>query len=363
MPHYRVPFFEGLRAALAQKGIELDFVYGKPTGADAAKKDTATLPWARQVDLKVIHMGSSELVWHPVLGELGRYDLVITEQANRTLINYLLLFRQMMGRRFAFWGHGRNLQDDPASLKNRFKALYTNRCHWWFAYAEGVKQRLIQDGFPAERITAVQNSIDTNGLARDVAAVSPDRVQALRRELGFEDSARVGIYCGGMYEEKQIPLLLEAARKIKAAVPQFHLLAVGSGPEAHLFQEASSHLGWVHAVGPKFGVEKATHFALAELFLMPGLVGLGVLDSFVTGVPMITTRYPFHSPEIDYLHDGINGLITGISADEYARGVIDLLNDQPRLNTLRAGAKASAGRYTMEAMVANFAEGIERALL
>jgi len=97
---------------------------------------------------------------------------------------------------------------------------------------------------------------------------------------------------------------------------------------------------------------------------MPGLVGLVVVDSFALGVPMVTTDYPFHSPEIDYLKNDENGLIVncGQSAEVYAAAVARLLQDPARLERLRQGALASAPQYTIENMVANFAEGVVRAL-
>ena len=48
---------------------------------------------------------------------------------------------------------------------------------------------------------------------------------------------------------------------------------------------------------------------MSKLFLMPGLLGLAVLDAEVMGLPVVTTRYPWHSPEIAYLRDGETGVI------------------------------------------------------
>ena len=42
--------------------------------------------------------------------------------------------------------------------------------------------------------------------------------------------------------------------------------------------------------------------------LLPGAVGLGVLDSFAFDVPLVTVDLPYHGPEIDYVRDGENGV-------------------------------------------------------
>ena len=97
---------------------------------------------------------------------------------------------------------------------------------------------------------------------------------------------------------------------------------------------------------------------------MPGLVGLGVLDSFALGVPLITTAYPYHSPEIEYLRDGGNGIIVNDweSSDAYANAVVYLLqNDQEREFMASEGRK-TAEFYTIENMAENFTQGILAAL-
>ena len=71
-------------------------------------------------------------------------------------------------------------------------------------------------------------------------------------------------------------------------------------------------------------------------------------------------RIDFHSPEIDYLVDGQNGIRIAQSQDpgRYASVVSELLQDQDRLNLLRQGCRAAAKLYTNEEMVIRFADGI-----
>jgi glycosyltransferase involved in cell wall biosynthesis len=106
------------------------------------------------------------------------------------------------------------------------------------------------------------------------------------------------------------------------------------------------------------------YWAVSKVLLMPGLVGLVIVDSFALGVPIITTEYPYHSPEIDYLKNGVNGLMIecGESPAVYADAVARLLTSPDLLSALRRGALASAADHTIEAMASNFANGIKNAL-
>ena len=95
---------------------------------------------------------------------------------------------------------------------------------------------------------------------------------------------------------------------------------------------------------------------------MPGLVGLAIVDSFVTGTPIVTTDLPIHSPEIAYLINGVNGLMTSHNVKEYSDLVVSYFRDFNRLQELRTQCRATAERYTLDAMVNRFSDGIIRCL-
>jgi glycosyltransferase involved in cell wall biosynthesis len=142
-------------------------------------------------------------------------------------------------------------------------------------------------------------------------------------------------------------------------VPGFQLVIVGDGPQRELVQKAVDESGgWIHWLGAQTGRDKARVLSMSQLMLNPGMVGLSILDSLVAGVPMVTTAYPHHSPEIVYLHSGQNGLMTENNVDSFAAGVVHLLNHPEELDKLRAGCRASAEEYTIEKMADHFCNGI-----
>jgi glycosyltransferase involved in cell wall biosynthesis len=359
LTHYRQPFFEGLRKALAKEGVELSLLYGKSAEGQDKKKDEIDIEWATYIPTKAIKIGPLELFWQPALPYLANKDLVIVEQANKNLINYYLTLRsKLRGKKFAYWGHGLNRQTNPNDLRNRFKRLFINSPDWWFAYTSQVKGFIAAQGYPAARITAVENAIDTSELLKHKAAITPETLAEKRKSLNLGPESKVGLYVGGMYAEKRIDFLLEAVIEIKKLVPEFHLVAVGSGADAGKFEAAAAKHDWIHYAGPQFGEEKVKYFLLSDVFLMPGLVGLAVVDTFALETPLITTDYPFHSPEIGYLEHGVNGLIAENTLPSFIHAVTSTLNQPEELDRLRQGCRASYPKYTMEQMVENFKNGI-----
>jgi glycosyltransferase involved in cell wall biosynthesis len=97
---------------------------------------------------------------------------------------------------------------------------------------------------------------------------------------------------------------------------------------------------------------------MAQVFLNPGLVGLTILEAFAAGLPVVTADFRNHSPEIEYLVPGVNGVITAADRESYASAVVNLLDDDALRASLREGALATARSHSIEAMVENFHRGI-----
>jgi glycosyltransferase involved in cell wall biosynthesis len=292
-------------------------------------------------------------------------DLVLLQQQNNLLFNYQIqVKRRLLSQRIAFVGHGRNFQsNDTNGVAERFKRMWSRRADWWFAYTERCARIVERFGFPSERITVFNNAIDINGMQAERASITAQEITELRDRM-FGGSRNVGLYVGGLYPEKRTGFLLEAAAQVRSQISDFNLIVIGGGPDSGDVTAAAARSPWIHFLGPKFGREKALYAAASQVLLMPGLVGLGVLDSFAYRTPLITTDYPFHSPEVDYLKHDENGWMVRPYMDvrAYSDAIVALLQDDSLHARLVRGAEASAREFTIEAMVTRFAEGIMRAL-
>lgn len=350
--HYRVAFCEGLKRRLDAEGIDFDLYYGEVGQSTFLRQ----LSFGTTFKRKLLPGG---FIWQPVLGAVLKADLVVVEHSNKVAINYLLfLARYLGGPKLAFWGHGRNHQTDrPDSLQERVKTWMGRRGDWYFAYTWKVREELIAQGYDESRITDVQNAV-----VAPEAQVDPAEVDALRDELGLAPDSIVGLYCGRIYPKKRLDLLVEAARQVREAVPSFRLVIAGGGIDEGLAEDAAEAHDYVHFVGPVFGERKAAIFALSRFIAFPGLLGLGVVDAFHYGVPPIAAEFKFHSPEIAYLIDGQNGLMTEESAQGLARGMIRVCTDDELWRKLVSGCRESSKKITIEEMYTRFADGIISAL-
>jgi glycosyltransferase involved in cell wall biosynthesis len=246
LPDYRIPFYEALRSELDRRGVMLHLIHGQPDANEATKRDVGAISWGHSIQNRHIPVGTRSFVWQPWSALIRGSDLVIVEQASKLLLNYVLLAAQWMGGpKVAFWGHGRNLQQDASRPGEAVKRLVSRWPHWWFAYAEGTAEVVRRLPYPADRITVVQNAIDTTALQKARASVDSEVLAGLRRRWDVR-SQNVAIYAGGLYAEKRIRFLLESALALRRRVADFELFVLGGGPDQRLLEEAASKYSWIH---------------------------------------------------------------------------------------------------------------------
>jgi glycosyltransferase involved in cell wall biosynthesis len=352
---YRAGFYNKLRTRLEEEGIELQLLIGTGTPEEEKKMDQVTLDWAIQIPTR--YFFRNKLCWQPFGAYARDADLVIVMHENKIIYNLWLM---SFGRpkRLAFWGHGKNMQSsNPDGLKERFKRWTVNKVDWWFAYTEQSAELVTQAGFPRECTTVVENAIDTGEMTAFCKQVTSAVCQRKREELKLGDGP-IALYLGSLYKEKRLDFLLEAAYRIREKIPDFQLLVVGAGPDQGIIESAAAEHEWIHYLGPLQDKNKAVALVLADVMLNPGLVGLGILDSFASGTPMFTTDCGLHSPEISYMTPGKNGVITRDDVNDYADTVVSVLQQPDAIARLSNGALSSAPRYTVENMAERILNGI-----
>ncbi len=363
-PHYRIAFYNGLRDRLKDSGVKLRLLHGSSNNnKQYSSVFYAEMPWAEP--FTTFYFPSKKLppaaaTWHPVLTRVLKADLIIVEAASRHMVNYpLCLLRQLGGPCVAFWGHGwSHASRNPNGLSERAKEWMSRRGDWYFAYTSEVKRGLIERGFDPARISDVQNAVE----APPALQLSDGDRAALREAIPVGADDTIALFCGRMYAAKRLDFLLSAAERVRQEVPSFQLLLAGGGPDEAIAKEAGQRRGYVHFVGPLFGERKRELFAISDLVLMPGLVGLGVVDAFHHAVPPVATSYPYHSPEFAYIRQGENGVISDDAVEAFAEAIIGLARDETLRSKLTAGCKRSAAEISIDEMIRRFGNGILSAL-
>lgn len=360
LPQYRVRFFQDLISRGHERGVEINVFYGTTPPEWKGRNDTSSTPGFTRLNTRFWSVGRGRTVNLKDLGMINKFgsnDLVIVEQAVRNLETYLLLIRR---KPLAFWGHGRTFTKQVSQRQDSLKQWLTRCGSWFFAYTLEGAEAMASSGMPAEKITVVQNSIDTRTLADQIDALDSETLASFSKQHDLR--GRTALFLGGLDSSKRLAFLLEAARQASRADPDFRLLVAGSGDDQELVEEAVANNPSIRYLGPVFGTDKAMALASAQVIAMPGRVGLVAVDSFTSLTPIVTTSWQWHSVEFAYLQSGENAIITNDTVDDYARGLLEALQDEQRLASLRDGCKEGRDTYTLDAMVSNFLSGVMNAL-
>jgi len=361
---YRKEFFEQLYSSLLKDQIELTLLAGLPWKNEGHMDILNQLSFG--VRLKNIRLFKNVYWEWGVLSACQGADLIIFEQANAALHIYPLLMRWMGKKtKVAFYGHGAHLnKTTPHPLRDHWRRFWSSKVDWWFAYTQLSADIVARDGFDLKKITVVENAIDTNKLRMTYEALSEMDLIQLSEQLFSElnKNSKTSVFCARLTELKWIPFLLDALLKIKEKIPEFRMIIIGEGAGQRQVEKFSSKNRWCVYLGAKHGVDRVKYLALGDIWLNPGASGLAILDAFALSLPFITTDCKLHGPEIAYLEDNENGLITPTITELFAHKTVNLLNDKNKLKRMKEKARNAGKNYTIENMVKNFSDGIKSAL-
>ena len=218
------------------------------------------------------------------------------------------------------------------------------------AVSHAVKDHLVAQGMPADRIDVVYNGIDP---ARYRLTLTREEARAL---LKLDEKAVVFAVVGHLSIKKGHAVLLEAAARIVSRdTASHHYVFAGEGTERQNLESQARRLGLGEQVTMTgFRPDVMPIYAAADVIVSTSIAGEGLprvlLESGLLGRPVIGTRLS-GTPEI--IEEGVTGLIvpTGDIAD--LADAMRCLGGDPDLRR-RMGAAATARvscLFTIPAMV------------
>jgi glycosyltransferase involved in cell wall biosynthesis len=362
IPHYRVRFFEELYIQGKLQGLDIQVYAGTPP------VDLATSTAFPYQVLSVCHLGKviSGSYWMCGLEKaIAGSDIVVAPQELQCLtVPYLWAKRGQICKCWIWWGHGYNFQASlrhptQTHLKETIKRVMTRRADGVITYTARGAEYWRQQGLPENRVVPYYNTIDVEGLRKAGREISaPQRIE-LRRKLKLEGK-RILLFSGRLYAEKKVDFLLMAFALLKKSFPDVALLIIGDGDQRNKLEQSTKQLELqdVHFLGQVVDPKgTAAYFSLADLLVIPGLVGLAIVHGFAFGLPLITTDFPGHSPELDYLSED-NGIMTEADIFQYADAIGTLLSSPRKLDAMKRSAMAQGDALHLTYSVRRFADGI-----
>lgn len=157
----------------------------------------------------------------------------------------------------------------------------------YFAISAAIREVMVEDGIPADRITVVHSGVE--------ALPEPHATRAeIRARHGIPIDAVVIGNLAHLASHKGQPVLIDAFTRLAAERPALHLLIVGDGderPKLEAARDASEVGDRIHFAG--FQRDVAGYLGAFDVFTMPSLKeGLctSILDALRARLPVVASR-------------------------------------------------------------------------
>ena len=351
VPHYRVPVFAALNRV---PGIELWLAFGDERRKTALS--SVSVEGVRTIPLRNYFLGPrGRFVFQAGFlckVAMRKYDAVIAEFDLRNISNLMaFVLAKLQGVPFIWWGHGiGHSQWRWVADLRRFLVQLGSAV---IVYSKRGADALIQRGVDPEKVFVAANTIDISYPLK----LSTMASQTSRKHL---------LFVGRLVPDKRIDVLIKSFAKVADQFADTDFFIVGDGPERPRLERLSSSLGLddrCHFVGALYDEGAlSSYFLQALLFISAGPMGLAVVHSFAYGVPVVAHRYQAHSPEIEYLAHGVNGLLYDSDTPDEIAGLLKrVLLSESQLRQLSAGALRTAQSLTLDRMVQGFIDAIRYA--
>ena len=373
IPHYRVRFYELLEQK-RPRDWEFDVVFDTRE-AENPRLYLEPVQWREfpfsilDVRTHIMGGGTRGIIWQTFFWKARKYDAVITDNFVVHLTYMATHFWRLTGTRRAVWGHTRDRQtgENPGRIKRLtewFKRMIFPTYNFFFAYTQGEAQLGKAAGFPDQRIAVLNNTIDILEERAAFERVRNHR-EELRRMAAIPKDAKVLLYVGRLIADKRIDFLADTFRLLHASDPTWRLVIVGDGPKRGILQDLAQSLpdGAVTMHGAVSDRNRlAPIYAIADLFIITGAVGLAPLQACCYNLPAVSFELSINGPESEYLNSD-NGIVLPqtTTAKELAEQLPQVYTRFSSPET-REGIYQSIAHLTMENMVTRFIDGVNRML-
>lgn len=206
-----------------------------------------------------------------------------------------MLINRMKGIKTIVWSHGINLQRKKQIFKNRLYYIRQMLANALIIYnIEQIKYIKVS----REKVFVANNTLNFY----DFPNIKYTK-EELKEKYGFV-SQKILITISRMNtNNRKVEHLIELA---KIMDPTFTIIIIGPGISEKQVQEISKNIK-IRYLGIIYDQKIiCEYYKMADLFVMPGAIGLSINQAFYFGVPVVVEENN-ESPEVTYLKNGENG--------------------------------------------------------
>lgn len=247
----------------------------------------------------------------PLLGADFDTYLILGEPYCVSSWLFCALAKLRPGKRVFFWSHGWYGREN--FVKRILKKIFFRLADGVFLYGNYARELMIRNGFSAEKLWTIHNSLDYAEQRRLRERLVPSDI--LKKHFGDAGAGAVGtlIFVGRLTAVKRLDMIAEAmVRLARERGKKFNLVLVGDGAERCALEEKFRALGlegnvWFYGACYDDAVLSELIFN-ADLCVAPGNIGLTAMHALAFGCPCLTHNdFKNQMPEFEAIVPGKTG--------------------------------------------------------
>lgn len=339
-PHYREEFFQELQKKV--KGTDLFSFQDEKASISKGFKINSSFSKVSAWEYRGF------LLYSPRVMLKLKYDTLVLMLHFGHLTTWLLLLTKWIHRkRIILWGQG-------ISVKRYLKEEKTPdwKLKWMIKMADGVwfymdkEYQQWRTIFPKKPMVALENSL--SGVEDMIAYVPEKSIAELKNKYEINQK-RIFIFCARFENQyRRTDLLIKLIENLDSQINGFIIIGAG------IYKPDFSKYMNVYDFGAVYDTSiKRELFAMADMYLQPGWVGLSIVEAMAYGKPICTfkrSKDTLQCVEYSYIEDGVNGLIFENLDD--AIGKLSVISNE-EIRKMGYAAKNTASKHTPAVMAKN----------
>jgi len=266
---------------------------------------------------------------------------------------FLIIMRLFMKTKSIVWSKGINIKNVDQPLKNILYYIRQFVADALILYSVYEKKFI--------KASARKVFIANNTINQYVYKNCAERKDTLKRKHGINHQ-KIVLFVGRIEHRKRLDLLIDS---FKNELREYGLIIIGPGLEGKLQKQVNS-LDNVYYFGPIYALDLLSEFySMADIFCIPGHIGLAVNESFLYGLPVVTADIKsdpslISSEPIMLLEDGVNGRFYRPEQDNLSEVLRQILeNDEIRETYSKNAIKTFKEKAKIEYMAEGFLKAIK----
>lgn len=282
--HYRIPLYTYFQKEFAKHGYQLKIVY----------------------DCQLNTLQNDFFIG--IRYTFKAFNAIIKEHQAETIILFVwlrywfllpfMLYNRLKGIKMITWSHGINLQNQDNRLMNQLYYLRQRLAHSLIIFSP-EQTKYIRASH--KKLFVANNTLNFY----DFPSVAESK-EEIKEKYGLQGQKVV--LCVGRMNTNNRKADYLITGFCDYPIPNTALVLVGPGytPEQ---EKKMAEIAHIHYLGPQYDARTiAEIYQMADIFCMPGAIGLAINHAFYYGLPVVTEDV-FHGPEGYYLKNERNGFL------------------------------------------------------